>query len=87
MVWEVRRPLVAPETGKGNAFLWHPGIPASQAVAWETRLDEGAPGLQQGPPLEHSSQKRITWGCDGALGAGGEEMLGLCQLVEGAGLG
>ena len=48
---------------------------------------KGAPGLQQGPPLEDNSKKRIKWGWDGALGAGGEELLGLCQLVEGARMG
>ena len=50
-------------------------------------LVKGAPGLQQGPPLEDNSKKRIKWGWDGALGAGGAELLGLCQLVEGARMG
>lgn len=76
--------------GKGNVFLRHPGIPASQAVAWEMGHGEdlpGATGLQRGPPLEDRIEERNKWGWAGASGAKGGELLGLCQVEEGARMG
>lgn len=75
--------------GKENVFLWHPGIPDSQAVAWEMGHGEDLPagtGLP-GPPLEDRLEKRNKWGWAGASGAKGEEILGLCQVEEGARMG
>lgn len=90
MVWEVRRPLVASETGKGNVFLWHPGIPASQAVAWEMGHGEDFPegtGLQRGPALKGRIEERNKWVWARASGAKGEEILGLCQVEKEARMG
>lgn len=87
MVWEVPRLLVVSETGKGNVFLQHPGIPASQAVAWEMGHGEDLPGgtdLQRGPLPEDRIEERNKRGWAGASGAKGGEILGLGQVEEGA---
>lgn len=76
---------MASETGKGNVFLRHPGIPASQAVAWEMGHGEDLPGgtgLQRGPSLEDRIEERNKWVWAGASEARGEEILGLCQVEK-----